>query len=189
MGPCMVTSLWQDFYRKEKRAVSRPECMYESFDHCAEHIGKRILDYQKKAEEYQKSCVLGECNLAGDQQREPWSRAGREPGLDLIPPSLGGSRRTQRNRPVKSQPLGVKRKQWLNLTGLKKKKVKICCLFRNQLVSHFDSQSLSFYLLMKWYIECFLVNFQSCITVTTVRVSPHQPSPPRPKQPTSTVSL
>ncbi|XP_060235849.1 LOW QUALITY PROTEIN: coiled-coil domain-containing protein 180 [Meriones unguiculatus] len=64
----ILTLLWEsnehmlfvveDFYRKEKRAVSRPECMYESFDHCADHIGKRIVDYQKKAEEYHKSCVL-----------------------------------------------------------------------------------------------------------------------------------
>ncbi|XP_051017528.1 coiled-coil domain-containing protein 180 [Acomys russatus] len=48
----------EDFYRKEKHQVTRPECMYESFDQCAEHIGKKILDYQNQANEYHNSCLL-----------------------------------------------------------------------------------------------------------------------------------
>lgn len=65
MGPYMVTSLWQDFYRKEKRPVTRPECMYESFDQCADHIGKKILEYHHQADEYHNSCLLGKCNYSG----------------------------------------------------------------------------------------------------------------------------
>nr|XP_048276472.1 coiled-coil domain-containing protein 180 isoform X1 [Myodes glareolus] len=48
----------EDFYRKEKRPVTRPECMYENFDQCAEHIGKKILEYQNQADEYHNSCLL-----------------------------------------------------------------------------------------------------------------------------------
>ncbi|CAO2580667.1 Coiled-coil domain-containing protein 180 [Lemmus lemmus] len=48
----------EDFYRKEKRPVTRPECMYETFDQCAEHIGKKILEYQDQADEYHNSCLL-----------------------------------------------------------------------------------------------------------------------------------
>ncbi|XP_041523268.1 coiled-coil domain-containing protein 180 [Microtus oregoni] len=48
----------EDFYRKEKRPVTRPECMYENFDQCAEHIGKKIMEYQNQADEYHNSCLL-----------------------------------------------------------------------------------------------------------------------------------
>ncbi|CAH6790355.1 Ccdc180 [Phodopus roborovskii] len=48
----------EDFYRREKRPVTRPECMYENFDQCAEHISKKILEYQNKADEYHNSCLL-----------------------------------------------------------------------------------------------------------------------------------
>lgn len=65
VGPHMVTSLWQDFYRKEKRPVTRPECMYENFEQCAEHIGKKILEYQNQADEYHNSCLLGKCHSVG----------------------------------------------------------------------------------------------------------------------------
>ncbi|XP_036034437.1 coiled-coil domain-containing protein 180 [Onychomys torridus] len=48
----------EDFYRKEKRPVTRPECMYENFDQCAEHIVKKILEYQNQVDEYHNSCLL-----------------------------------------------------------------------------------------------------------------------------------
>ncbi|XP_040594831.1 coiled-coil domain-containing protein 180 isoform X2 [Mesocricetus auratus] len=64
----IMTLLWEsnehlllvveDFYRREKRPVTRPECMYESFDQCAEHIGKKILEYQSQVDEYHNSCLL-----------------------------------------------------------------------------------------------------------------------------------
>ncbi|EDL02385.1 mCG14146 [Mus musculus] len=48
----------EDFYRKEKRPVTRPECMYESFDQCADHISRKILEYHRQADEYHNSCLL-----------------------------------------------------------------------------------------------------------------------------------
>ncbi|XP_028626104.1 coiled-coil domain-containing protein 180 [Grammomys surdaster] len=48
----------EDFYRKEKRPVTRPECMYENFDQCADHISKKILEYHHQADEYHNSCLL-----------------------------------------------------------------------------------------------------------------------------------
>uniref|UniRef100_A0A8C6QA45 Coiled-coil domain containing 180 n=1 Tax=Nannospalax galili TaxID=1026970 RepID=A0A8C6QA45_NANGA len=48
----------EEFYQKEKHPVTRPECMYESFDQCAEHISKKILEYQNQTDEYHNSCLL-----------------------------------------------------------------------------------------------------------------------------------
>uniref|UniRef100_A0A8C0WS46 Coiled-coil domain-containing protein 180 n=2 Tax=Castor canadensis TaxID=51338 RepID=A0A8C0WS46_CASCN len=56
--PHVVTSLLQEFYRKEKRPVTRPDCMHDNFDQCAEHISKKILEYQTQAEEYHNSCLI-----------------------------------------------------------------------------------------------------------------------------------
>lgn len=66
--------LWQEFYRKEKRPVTRPDCMYDTFDQCAENIGKKILEYQSQANKYHNSCLIGEYR----QQVGMESRAGRE---------------------------------------------------------------------------------------------------------------
>lgn len=51
----------QEFYRKEKRSVTRPDCMYETFDQCAENIGQKILEYQSQTDEYHNSCLIGGC--------------------------------------------------------------------------------------------------------------------------------
>ncbi|XP_054545105.1 coiled-coil domain-containing protein 180 [Talpa occidentalis] len=48
----------EDFYRKEKRSVTRPECMYETFDQCAENIGKKTLEYLSETAEYHNSCLI-----------------------------------------------------------------------------------------------------------------------------------
>ncbi|NP_001414613.1 coiled-coil domain-containing protein 180 isoform X1 [Rattus norvegicus] len=48
----------EDFYRKEKHPITRPECMYENFDQCADHIGRKILEYHHQADEYHNSCLL-----------------------------------------------------------------------------------------------------------------------------------
>uniref|UniRef100_A0A8C5L5C7 Coiled-coil domain containing 180 n=1 Tax=Jaculus jaculus TaxID=51337 RepID=A0A8C5L5C7_JACJA len=48
----------EEFYRKEKRPVTRPDCMYETFDQCAEHINRKILEYQSQADEYHNSCLV-----------------------------------------------------------------------------------------------------------------------------------
>ncbi|XP_054943062.1 coiled-coil domain-containing protein 180 isoform X2 [Physeter macrocephalus] len=48
----------EEFYRKEKRSISRPDCMYETFDQCAENICRKILEYHSQADEYHNSCLI-----------------------------------------------------------------------------------------------------------------------------------
>ncbi|KAM8940878.1 coiled-coil domain-containing protein 180 [Lycaon pictus] len=64
----ILTLLWEsnehllnvveEFYRREKRSVTRPDCMYENFDQCAENICKKILEYHAQTEEYHNSCLI-----------------------------------------------------------------------------------------------------------------------------------
>ncbi|ERE84149.1 Maternal tudor protein containing protein, partial [Cricetulus griseus] len=64
----IMTLLWEsnehllfvveDFYRREKRPVTRPEFMYDTFDQCADHIVKKILEYHSQVDEYHNSCLL-----------------------------------------------------------------------------------------------------------------------------------
>ncbi|XP_030776144.1 LOW QUALITY PROTEIN: coiled-coil domain-containing protein 180 [Rhinopithecus roxellana] len=64
----VLTLLWEsnenlltvaeEFYRKEKRPVTRPDCMYDTFDQCAENISKKILEYQSQANKYHNSCLI-----------------------------------------------------------------------------------------------------------------------------------
>uniref|UniRef100_A0A2K5JC45 DUF4455 domain-containing protein n=1 Tax=Colobus angolensis palliatus TaxID=336983 RepID=A0A2K5JC45_COLAP len=64
----ILTLLWEsnenlltvaeEFYRKEKRPVTRPDCMYDTFDQCAENISKKILEYQSQANKYHNSCLI-----------------------------------------------------------------------------------------------------------------------------------
>lgn len=35
--------------------------MLETFDQCADSIGKKILDYQSQTDEYYNSCLMGTC--------------------------------------------------------------------------------------------------------------------------------
>ncbi|KAM9082498.1 coiled-coil domain-containing protein 180 isoform 4-T7 [Megaptera novaeangliae] len=48
----------EEFYRKEKRSITRPDCMYETFDQCAENICRKILEYHSQADEYHNSCLI-----------------------------------------------------------------------------------------------------------------------------------
>ncbi|XP_044937536.1 coiled-coil domain-containing protein 180 isoform X3 [Mustela putorius furo] len=64
----ILTLLWEsnehllnvveEFYRREKRAITRPDCMYENFDQCAENICKKILEYHMQTDEYHNSCLI-----------------------------------------------------------------------------------------------------------------------------------
>nr|XP_054514306.1 coiled-coil domain-containing protein 180 isoform X17 [Pan troglodytes] len=64
----ILTLLWEsnenlltvaeEFYRKEKRPVTRPDCMCDTFDQCAENISKKILEYQSQANKYHNSCLI-----------------------------------------------------------------------------------------------------------------------------------
>lgn len=69
-SPCphTVNPLLQEFYRKEKRSVTRPDCMHDTFDQCAENIGKKILEYQSQTNEYHNSCLIGGCGQAGQSR-------------------------------------------------------------------------------------------------------------------------
>lgn len=52
---------FQDFYKKkERRSVSRPQYIQESFELCAEDLNKRLLVYQSQSHEYHRGCVQGE---------------------------------------------------------------------------------------------------------------------------------
>ncbi|XP_076854168.1 coiled-coil domain-containing protein 180 isoform X2 [Brachyhypopomus gauderio] len=65
---CIDNILWEandtllrvaeDFYkRKERRPVSRPQYIQDSFEQCAEEINKRLLLYQSQSQEYHSRCV------------------------------------------------------------------------------------------------------------------------------------
>lgn len=71
-----LSDLLQEFYRKEKRAVTRPDCMYETFDQCAENISKKILEYHSQTDEYYNSCLIGACGQqVGGRLGQGWHRA------------------------------------------------------------------------------------------------------------------
>ncbi|XP_037653212.1 coiled-coil domain-containing protein 180 isoform X3 [Choloepus didactylus] len=53
-----LLAITEEFYRKEKHPVTRPDCMYETFDQCAESINKKILEYQSQTDEYHNSCLI-----------------------------------------------------------------------------------------------------------------------------------
>ncbi|XP_029775512.1 coiled-coil domain-containing protein 180 [Suricata suricatta] len=64
----ILTLLWEsnehllnvveEFYRKEKHSVTRPDCMYDNFDQCAENICKKVLEYHDQTNEYHNSCLI-----------------------------------------------------------------------------------------------------------------------------------
>lgn len=50
----------QGFYKKkERRPITRPEQLQETFDQCAEEIHKRLLIYQSQSHDYHNSCLQG----------------------------------------------------------------------------------------------------------------------------------
>ncbi|XP_023561251.1 coiled-coil domain-containing protein 180 [Octodon degus] len=53
-----LLSVAEEFYRKEKHPVTRPDCMYENLDQCTDHISKKILEYQSRTDEYHNSCLM-----------------------------------------------------------------------------------------------------------------------------------
>lgn len=61
MGPHPHTTdlLSQEFYRKEKRSVTRPDCMSDTLEQCVENVSKKILEYQTQTDEYHNSCLIG----------------------------------------------------------------------------------------------------------------------------------
>nr|XP_051712238.1 coiled-coil domain-containing protein 180 isoform X2 [Oryctolagus cuniculus] len=53
-----LLTIMEEFYRKEKRAFTRPDCVFENFDQCAENINRKILEYQSQTDEYHNSCLV-----------------------------------------------------------------------------------------------------------------------------------
>ncbi|XP_006887023.1 PREDICTED: coiled-coil domain-containing protein 180 [Elephantulus edwardii] len=53
-----LLTIIEDFYRKEKHPVTKPDCMYETSDQCADSITKKILDYLAQTDEYHNSCLI-----------------------------------------------------------------------------------------------------------------------------------
>ncbi|KAM5329415.1 coiled-coil domain-containing protein 180 isoform 2-T3 [Glossophaga mutica] len=64
----IMTLLWEnsehlmnvveEFNRKEKRPVTRPDCMCDTFEQCVENISKKMLEYQAQMDEYHNSCLI-----------------------------------------------------------------------------------------------------------------------------------
>lgn len=52
---------FKEFYKKkERRLVSRPQYIQETFELCAEDMNKRLLVYQSQSHEYHCGCVQGQ---------------------------------------------------------------------------------------------------------------------------------
>lgn len=99
--------LLQEFYRREKRSITRPDCMYENFDQCAENICKKILEYHMQTDEYHNSCLIGGCGRqAGGQVRDDGAEPGPHSPEDAF--LTGGPGRRHRSRPVKSRKLHMR---------------------------------------------------------------------------------
>uniref|UniRef100_A0A8C3TAE1 Coiled-coil domain containing 180 n=1 Tax=Chelydra serpentina TaxID=8475 RepID=A0A8C3TAE1_CHESE len=49
----------KEFYRKDKHQITRPEYLQETFDHCAELFGQKLLSYQSQTDDYHNSCLIG----------------------------------------------------------------------------------------------------------------------------------
>ncbi|XP_072488933.1 coiled-coil domain-containing protein 180 isoform X2 [Notamacropus eugenii] len=57
-GNDTLLSVAEDFYRREKHAVTRPDYMQDTFDQCAEVFGKKLIDYENQADEYHNACLI-----------------------------------------------------------------------------------------------------------------------------------
>lgn len=52
---------YKDYYKKkERRLISRPQYIQQSFELCAEDLNNRLLVYQNQSHEYRRGCVQGE---------------------------------------------------------------------------------------------------------------------------------
>ncbi|EPQ10417.1 hypothetical protein D623_10019339 [Myotis brandtii] len=48
----------EEFYRREKRSVTRPDCMSDTLEQCVENVCKKILEYQNQTDDYHNSCLI-----------------------------------------------------------------------------------------------------------------------------------
>ncbi|CAM9821291.1 unnamed protein product [Rangifer tarandus platyrhynchus] len=54
----LLLTVMEEYYRREKRSVARPDCVYETFDQCADDICRKVLEYRSQADDYHNSCLL-----------------------------------------------------------------------------------------------------------------------------------
>ncbi|KAB5528452.1 hypothetical protein PHYPO_G00140370 [Pangasianodon hypophthalmus] len=58
----LLLQVAEDFYKKkERRLITRPQYIQESFELCAEDLNKRLLVYQSQSHEYHRGCVQEFC--------------------------------------------------------------------------------------------------------------------------------
>ncbi|XP_073412151.1 coiled-coil domain-containing protein 180 [Dendrobates tinctorius] len=50
--------LAEEFYKKERRPIARPDLLQETFEDCADTLVTKLLSYEKQALEYHNNCVL-----------------------------------------------------------------------------------------------------------------------------------
>ncbi|XP_074150124.1 coiled-coil domain-containing protein 180 isoform X2 [Sminthopsis crassicaudata] len=48
----------EEFYRKDKHTVTRPDYMQDTFDQCVEVFGKKLLEYGNQSDEYYNACLI-----------------------------------------------------------------------------------------------------------------------------------
>ncbi|XP_036891766.1 coiled-coil domain-containing protein 180 isoform X2 [Sturnira hondurensis] len=53
-----LVNIMEEFNRKEKRSVTRPDCMCDTFEQCVENVSKKMLEYQAQMDEYHNSCLI-----------------------------------------------------------------------------------------------------------------------------------
>ncbi|KAG2470081.1 CC180 protein, partial [Polypterus senegalus] len=55
----VLLALAEEFYKKkDKRPITRPEFLPESFENCGEMLNQKLLVYQKQVDDYYNCCVL-----------------------------------------------------------------------------------------------------------------------------------
>ncbi|XP_045152463.1 coiled-coil domain-containing protein 180 [Echinops telfairi] len=54
----LLLSVIEEFFRKERRPITRPDCMFETLDQCSESTCKKMLEYQSQTDEYHNSCLI-----------------------------------------------------------------------------------------------------------------------------------
>ncbi|XP_056668619.1 coiled-coil domain-containing protein 180 isoform X2 [Monodelphis domestica] len=57
-GNDTLLAVAEDFYRKEKHSVTRPEFMQDTFDQCADVFAKKLLEYENQTEDYHNACLI-----------------------------------------------------------------------------------------------------------------------------------
>lgn len=54
----------QEFYKKkERRAITRPQYLQETFEQCAEEMNKRLKQYKSQTLDYHNCCLQGKSSL------------------------------------------------------------------------------------------------------------------------------